>query len=1094
MEGFRGAAAKLLLLMSTAALSASAADSPKLDLEEGFRNPPAEARPRVWWHWMNGNITKEGVTEDLRWMKRIGIAGMQNFDASLGTPRVVEKRLAFMTPEWKDAFHHTAKLAAELDLELAIATSAGWSQTGGPWVTPEQAMKKVVWSTTLADGGHRIRDPLPLPPNVAGPFQNIALDSRTATPVPPYFVDTQLLAFRVPADELSERSATAHVTSPAGPLDVQLLRDGDLAKTAQIPVQQDGTSWVQVDYRRPTTVRGVTLAAPTRHGFGAPPQFHATLQSSVDGVSYTKVTDLAPSRADQRTVSFAPVTARSFRVVFRAGERFSRPLGEGVVPMEFPPAPKTISIAELVLHQRMPVNRFVEKAGFAAAPDYYAIDTPHAPQGSVIAKADIIDLTGKLQKDGRLDWTPPSGKWVVLRLGYSLTGHMNGPASAEATGLEVDKLNARHVRDYLNRYLDMYEQAAGKELVGAQGLRALLSDSYEAGPQNWTEGMLDEFARRRGYDARPWLPALAGWIVESAERTDRFLWDYRRTIAELLADAHYGEIKAVARERGLQLYGEALEDQRPALGDDLAMRRHTDVPMAAMWTYPGRDGPNPTYIADHLGAASVAHIYGQNIAAAESMTAFGYPWAFSPRDLQPVADLQFALGINRMVVHTSAHQPFVDRKPGMSLRPLLGQYFSRTETWAEQAGPWVDYLSRSSFLLQHGQFVADVAYFYGQEAPITGLFGDSPAGSPIEQLNGSGFDFVNEDVLLNQVRVEGRALVTRSGMRYRSLYLGGSSRRMTLPVLKRIRALAEAGVPISGLRPEESPSLADDQDEFRRIAAELPLSPLSVDRDVDFQGGSGQPRMMFLHRRSAEADIYFLTNRSNTSQAGTAIFRIKDKLPERWDARTGSITPLTYVIEGERTAVPIQLDALDSTFVVFRRAVTKASHTVPAVTEKLLLQVDGAWDVEFKHPNGARETAKFSELGSWTESATASVRYFSGTGTYRKTLSIPASARGRVILDLGEVRELASIAVNGHSVGTVWRAPFRVDVTNVIRRGENKIAIEVTNLWVNRLIGDAQPGARPQTFTTGPTYLPSAPLRHSGLLGPVRLLVEQSSE
>ena len=803
-----------LLLVATCSL----AD----DLETGFRNPPPEARPRVWWHWMNGNVTQDGITEDLRWMKRVGIAGMQNFDASLATPQVVEKRLAFMTPEWKQAFRHAASLAADLDLELAIATSAGWSQTGGPWVSPQQAMKKVVWSATVLEGGRRHSTALPQPPGVAGPFQQIALPARTAqradSPVetgPSLYVDTQLLAFPIPEDELADRSSAPTDELGRGLRSMPpFCSDGDLARTVSVPVEKDGTSWIRIEYPRPTTIRSATLAVPVRHGFGAPPQFDATLEASDDGASYRSVASLTPGRADQRTVAFAPVTARWFRVVFKAGESFSRPMAAGVAPMQFPPAPPSIAIAELALHQRTHVNRFVEKAGFAAAPDYYALDTPAAARGSIVPRNAIVDLTGKLTTDGRLDWTPPRGKWVVLRLGYSLTGHMNGPASAEATGLEVDKLNPAHVRAYMTRYLDMYESAAGKDLVGARGLRALLSDSYEAGAQNWTENMLAEFARRRGYDARPWLPALAGWIVDSSAASDRFLWDFRRTIAELLAEAHYGQIKQIASERGLVLYGEALEDERPALGDDMAMRRHADIPMAAMWTYPGRDGPKPTYIFDHRGAASVAHVYGQNIAAAESLTAFGYPWAFAPRDLQPVADLQFVLGINRIVVHTSVHQPLSDRRPGMSLRPLLGQYFNRHETWAEQAGPWVDYLSRSSFLLQHGRFVADVAYFYGQEAPITGM-------EPQDLPRGFGFDFVNDDVLLNQFSVEDGQLVTPSGMRYRMLYLGGTSQRMTLDVLRKLDELVRAGVRVAGAKPLESPSLADDQAEFRRLADAL---------------------------------------------------------------------------------------------------------------------------------------------------------------------------------------------------------------------------------------------------------------------------------
>jgi hypothetical protein len=1044
---------------------------------------------------MNGNVTKEGITADLQWMKRVGIGGLQNFDAALGTPQVVDKRLVFMTPEWKDAFHHAASLAADLDLELAIATSPGWSQTGGPWVRPEQAMKKVVWSTTLIEGGRRYDRPLAQPPAVAGPFQDLRSDSRGPNAAPDFYVDTEVIAFRTPADEIASRSVVPQVTTTSGPLDARVLSDGSLTRTADVPVQQDGTGWIQFTYQKPTRVQSVTLVVPVRHGFGAPPQFDAILQASDEGAQFRDVVALAPSLADQRTVSFPPVVAKTFRVVFRATRPFARQMADGVIPMQFPPSPPTISVAELTLHSRMLVNRFVEKAGFAAAPDYYAIDSAPAPSASVVARDGIVNLTSRLTRAGHLDWTPPPGKWVVLRFGYSLTGHMNGPASAEATGLEVDKLDPLHVREYLTRYFAMYESATGKDLIGARGLRALLSDSYEAGAQNWTENMLAEFARRRGYDARPWLPALAGWIVESSAASDRFLWDYRRTIAELLSEAHYGQVKAVAHERGLTLYGEALEDQRPALGDDLAMRRSADIPMAAMWTWPGRDGPDPTYIADDRGAASVAHVHGQNIAAAESFTAFGYPWAFAPRDLQPVADLEFALGINRIVIHTSAHQPLMDRRPGMSLSPLLGQYFSRTETWAEQAGPWIDYLARSSYLLQQGRFVADVAYFYGQEAPITGLYGKPGAGlQPADQPQGFGFDFVNDDVVLNEFNVEDGQLVTPSGMRYRILYLGGSSERMTLPVLRKLDALVGAGAKVVGVRPKESPSLSDDPTEFRRAAAALTvrqqtpneaLAQLRVSPDFEFRGGgdTDPPQILFLHRALADADIYFVSNRTNRKLSGDGVFRMKGRAPEAWDAESGRITDLSYRSEDGRTVVPLELPPQRSMFIVFRGSVSAPSRTVPPTHESVVSEIQGPWTLKFS------DKAAAGKLGSWTESNDPAIRYFSGTATYSTTFEAPRVSRGdHLLLELGDVRELATVRINGTTVRTLWRPPFRVDITDAIRRGSNRVEIDVTNLWVNRLIGDAQPGAQPHTFTTGPTYSAQAPLRPSGLLGPVRVL------
>jgi hypothetical protein len=428
------------------------------------------------------------------------------------------------------------------------------------------------------------------------------------------------------------------------------------------------------------------------------------------------------------------------------------------------------------------------------------------------------------------------------------------------------------------------------------------------------------------------------------------------------------------------------------------------------------------------------------------------------------------------------HQPLSDRRPGMSLRPLLGQYFNRTETWAEQAGPWVDYLSRSSFLLQHGRFVADVAYFYGQEAPITGM-------EPQDLPRGFGFDFVNDDVLRNQFSVAGGQLVTPSGMRYRMLYLGGTSQRMTLDVLRKLDELARAGARVAGAKPTESPSLADDQAEFRRLADALwSAGRISASADPGVPADFELPgaNVMFLHRRSADADIYFVSNRTPSTVSGDAAFRIQGKQPELWDAESSRIEDLSFRTADGRTFVPLALGPLRSAFIVFRRDATTTARAIPKAVETVAAAVNGPWKVRFDAPEGLT----LPSLVSWTEHSEPSIRYFSGTATYTTTFDWQPH-RGRIVLDLGDVRELATVTVNGKSVATVWRPPFRVDLTDAILRGRNDISIAVTNLWVNRLIGDAQPGVKPQTFTTGPTYLPDAPLRPSGLLGPVRIITQK---
>jgi hypothetical protein len=578
-------------------------------------------------------------------------------------------------------------------------------------------------------------------------------------------------------------------------------------------------------------------------------------------------------------------------------------------------------------------------------------------------------------------------------------------------------------------------------------------------------------------------------------------------MADLLASEHYGTVAKIAHEHGLKVYGEALEDRRPMLGDDLTMRSHTDVPMAALWTYPADAGPRATYIGDMKGAASVAHIYGQNVVAAESMTAAFSPWAFAPHDLKKFIDLEFVSGVNRPVIHTSVHQPLDDKQPGFSLF-IFGQYFNRHETWAEMAKPWVDYMARNGFMLQQGRNFADVAYFIGEERPITQLYTDNALG---DLPRGYAYDFVNGDILINQLSVQGGELTARSGARYRVLYLGGDSQRMTPPVLKRLAALAEAGATIVGKAPVASPSLSDDPKAVAAVIHRLwsgqPVTKVGAGRVIngadpaaalrgigigpDF--GAGETRdgreVLFLHRRLKDGDTYFVDNRKDRPERFEASFRVTGKTPEIWRAETGAAEPVSYRIEGGRTRVSLEMRPYDSFYVVFRKPAAKSAQVVRQPSWRALQTLGGGWEVTFKPGRGAPASARLERLASLSESADPAIRYFSGIATYRKTFRVDAISAGRkTLLDLGAIGDIAEVSVNGAPLGTAWQAPYRVDVSKALRPGENQVEVRVADLWVNRLIGDKQPGAKPITFTTAPTYNADAPLRPSGLIGPVTLL------
>ncbi|MBO9713877.1 glycosyl hydrolase [Sphingomonas sp.] len=1096
----------LAVALAAMLLAAAPAQAQEDPLRDGFRDPPQSARPWVWWHWMDGNVTIDGIDRDLAWFRDIGLGGFQVFDvAQPGVPKVVDHRLIYMHPDWQAAFRHAIEQAARLKLEVGIASSPGWSETGGPWVAPEAAMKKLVWSSTFVEGGRRFTGMLAPPPAVPGPFQDLARDDKARATA--FYRDVKVLAWRVPAD--AAPLPPARVTSSGGPLDAALLADPRLerASAATLPLSQGSPQWIRFDYDRPQTVRALVYA-PTRPGlFDLAPA--AMLEASDDGVTFRKVADLAFSPRSQSTVSFAPVTARSFRVSFSPpadpGSLWRRVVNlaaPGIANKRYDraPAPADLRLQRLALLPDARVNRFEDKAGFGAADDYYAIETPAADPGSAIPQQGVLDLTDKLRPDRTLDWTPPRGRWEVLRLGWSLTGAVNAPAPAEATGYEVDKLDAAAVRDYMARYLATYRAVVPPELLGKGGITTILNDSIESGPQNWTGAMLAEFRARRGYDPTPWLPAITGRIVGSAAASDKFLWDYRQTIAELIAVNHYGEVARSAHEAGLRVRGEALEDHRPVLGDDMAMRAHADEPTGAIWAPNEQGHVEPMSVADLKGAASVSHLWGTGPVAAESFTSGLAPWAGSPRSLKRVADAALAMGVTRFMIHSSVHQPVEGHPPGLTLG-IFGQFFNRYETWAGQAKPWVSYLARSAYLLQQGRYAADIAYFFGEEAPLTALYA---AGPPADLPAGHGFDFVDAEALKGLLGVRDGQLVTPSGMHYRALLLGGTSRRMTLGTLRRIAALADAGALVIGPRPLSSPSFADDPAAFAALVARLwdggkvvdapaadALSHAGIAPDWRVEGQA--PELMVLHRTLDHGELYFLSSRSRTAARAEVSFRVTGLAPELWDADTGEVRPLAWRSEGGRTIVPLDFDPDGAAFVLFRKSVVAPAPAIPAPEPHLLQTFDQGWTLAFQPDRGGPAEGIPASAGSWSDSPDPRVRYFSGTGTYSRTIDVPAAmlAGQRILLDLGEVRELVDVVINGQTLRTLWKPPYRLDVTQALKPGANRVELRVTNLWVNRLIGDAQPGAAPLTSTALPSYRPDAKLLPSGLIGPVRLVGER---
>ena len=605
-----------------------------------------------------------------------------------------------------------------------------------------------------------------------------------------------------------------------------------------------------------------------------------------------------------------------------------------------------------------------------------------------------------------------------------MTGAKNRPAVATGLGYEADKLSPVHMATYFRGYMDPIARAVGP-LVG-KSLRSMLIDSWEAGMQNWTEEMLPEFRRRRGYDPTPYLPVLTGRIVETAELSDRFLWDFRRTLADMFADNHYGVLAEQLEQLGMESYGEAAGVSLEILEDTLLNKSRVDIPMGEFWM---RDlHPGSMYLVDVHGAASAAHAYGKPLVAAEAFTGGGFE---SPLALRKVADRWFAEGVNRLVFHTSAHQP-LDTKPGNT---MVGTHLNRNITWAEQAGPFMTCLARTSFLLQQGLAVADIAYLLNEGAPSTMPFW----GSGVQPAPPAGYryDYVNADVVVRRMSVdEDGKLALPDGMSYRVLVLPQID-TMTLPLLRKIRDLVSGGATVVGPPPRKAPGLSghpENDRDVQALASDLwgdldGISrtrrvygkgrvvwgqPLSAVLDLlrappDFESsGSLDSAVTWTHRRAGLADIYFVANPGTGPVDLTARFRVGGKEAEIWRPDSGAIEPADYAVVDGRITVPLRLAEGESVFVVFRRPAASPARAQPRGLRETRATLGGPWELSFPPKLGAPPRIRVDRLESWTASADEGVRFFSGTATYTRSFQAPAAwlrSNARLLIDLGTVRE-----------------------------------------------------------------------------------------
>lgn len=879
-------------------------------LVDSFKNPPHSAKPQTWWHWMNGNVTREGITLDLEAMHDIGLGGFQNFDAGTGIPK---GPVQYLSPEWLALKEHTIKEAQRLGLEFTMHNCPGWSSSGGPWITPELGMQEVTWSESFVTGAKTVRLKLPKPTTKLNHYRDIAV-----------------LAFPSLRGEVVLTDVVSEASTKDGPVEVTSLSNPD---EGEVTLAAGGKDTLQIRLKSPYEAYSLGLVATPVDGnrgggFGGP---SITIEVADEREAFQKLATI-PANGSFMLAEFAPTSFQFIRLS----------------------SASAVQIGQIRLSRAPRLTDWRKKANYAFSG--VAGIKPHTDplvyQGAIVP-ASVLNLTDRVDKFGVLNWEAPEGDWTVLRVGYTANGSMNRSAPDTGVGLECDKYSAEAITFHFNKMMENLLPTLAP--LAKQGKVGLLIDSYEVGMQNWTAGFEKTFQTQNGYDLTSYLPALTGRIVGDAQTTERFLWDFRRTQADLIADNYYGQLTKLCHQHNLISYTEPY-DRGPM--EEMQIGARVDVNMGEFWNGLSSTFQNNwTMRRTTKLAASIAHTNGQTrdgfqVVGAEAFT--GEPesarWQEYPFMMKPLGDKLFTQGLNRVVFHRYAHQPHPTALPGMTMGPW-GIHFDRTNTWWKPAKAWMQYLSRCQSLLQQGLFVADLAYFTGEEGNAYAR--TNPDELPLTPPEGHDYDLINGETLLRRAKIQNNRLTLPDGLSYALLVL--PEQGISLALLKKLRELVQQGLVLVGNRPTQLLGLrggAQGQTEFDRMVAELwkgadnrvgngrvmaaqplvnVLKTLAITPDCRITSRSGDAPVTYIHRRVGETDVYFLANQRRTTEELVCSFRLSGRQPELWDADTGNTTPLT-VFDGAngRTQVPITLGPGGSAFVVFDKPMP--AKTVVAVT------------------------------------------------------------------------------------------------------------------------------------------------------------------
>lgn len=1061
-----------MCLLAACTIGMACCAKPSQQLEEGFKAPPAYIQTSVYWYWISGNVSKEGVVADLHSMKQIGIdrafignIGLSEAEMSCRGP------VNLFTDEWYEIVHAAMKCATELGIEIGMFNSPGWSQAGGPWVKPEESMRYLATVSAEVEGGRMVDVGMPAPS--------------------PDFMDVSVVAYPLPEGVLRLDATSSRIGGSAG---AKSALDADRSTALMLAPGRDAT--IEVVPSESFTLRSLRI-----YPVEAPITATAELQALHDG----RVTVLRRFEIDRTNPSlevgfdpYAPITiaceptqADAFRLVLH-----NAPAGSGISEAEFLSLPLVERYSEKSLAK-------MHQTPLPYWGDYMWAGQP-AAQDSLwaVAPQSVVDISDCLQGD-RLHWEAPAGRWMVLRTGMVPTGVKNGPALEDGAGLEIDKWSPKHLAKHYDAFVG--ELCRRIPAADRKCWKVIVADSYEKGGQNFSDDFFEEFLRRFGYDAKPYLPVFSGMTVGNRDLSDRFLWDLRRMTADRLAYDHIGALRELAHKDGfttwLENYG-----HWGFPGEFLQYGGQSDEVAGEFWSE-GELGD-----IENRAASSCAHIYGKTKVSAESFTAGFAPYSRYPYRMKQRGDRFFSEGINNTLLHVYISQAESGPKPGMNA--FFSNEFNRNNTWFSHLDLFIAYLKRCNFMLQQGLNVADVAYFIGEDVPkMTGAADPAlPAGYQ--------FDYINAEVLCRDATVRDGLLTLPHGTQYRVLVLP-RQQTMRPEVLERVMQLVHDGAVVLGPRPLRSPSMQNYPEadvRVREMADQLwgatdagkwvnrygkgmlfdgySLEELFAETGVvpDCAYDASLP-LLFGHRTTPDAEIYFVTNQSEQPLDFGANFRVTGRAPEWWQPVTGEMRDLpAFHIGDHSTQVPMRLEALESGFVVFRKPASKSPQIGVSADNfprpQPLLTLSGRWTIRCEALDSVGNfSIEADSLTDWSQSDDERLRFFSGRALYTTTFDAPAVAEGsRLLLDLNRVGVMAKVHVNGADAGGVWTPPYRVDVTELVRAGANELEIEVVNTWVNRLVGDSRlPEALRQTWSPYNPYTPSSPLQESGLIGPVTL-------